>query len=190
MIARLLRRWRPIVDLTPIVPLPTRFTPAALAEWDTGLMPAIPADALADWEVELLNRAASAGDCGHRWRGHTCNDEPGHHDDHSFADRNGRLRATWPAETSPGGERTTAQATTPDAEAAGGSSPPGDTTDLQHRIAVEALHHLARELARVGLPDVDWDQLPTPARAIYHRYADACALAGWRPPADFTGDLT
>lgn len=60
----------------------------------------------------------------------------------------------------------------------------GDGDVLRAEHVDEALRELAATLARVAIPDADIDSASPAFRDMFRRYAEAVALAGWRPPLD------
>ena len=90
------------------------------------------------------------------------------------------------AQTSPGGETTATG--TDEAAPVGEPSPPGDTI-AEAAIAEALLDELAQALAQIAIPGADIHNGTPAFRAMYRRYAEAVALAGWRPPSDKVTEL-
>lgn len=57
---------------------------------------------------------------------------------------------------------------------------PGDYLLADHIMA--AVEQLARDLARVGMPDVDWGVDDARFKDTFRAYAWAVAAVGWKPP--------
>lgn len=97
----------------------------------------------------------------------SCNRPRGHAGQH-VATGADTVLAVRPADLAGGGETVV------------GSATPGDTT-LADNI-VDAVEQLARYLAAVAMPDVEWREDRAAFKDTYRAYAWAVASVGWRPP--------